>query len=561
MKKTLIAVSAVVALLAAVYFYFTVHERHRFREVRLPENITWLKSGLSKEQQEIWHHLSEGSEMLPMSILEALRQPATGRPFIECLTDYGFLAERSDPLMLPVGWTSQIRVVGDKKVPFIGINCAACHSGELRYRNQTVRIDGAPNMFALEKFLMDVDGALMQMRTNRQIAFHFVRDVIQDSQRDPALGRMIAVSPRVLKYLEKAQPNAGTDVPPGQLPSPVSGAAAVAPHEHEDLITEIVAAVEDVGSELRRRIDTFHILRQAVQTGVPLGPGRGDSFGIIRNLLFPENPIQLNAPVSTPHLFNMASYHWLHWDGNTTSTMERNIAQAIALGADYDPSTARSSVLPRNLRVIEGLARRLKSPAWPENIFGKIDRGQADRGRLVYQDHCGRCHDSEQMHPADEVGTSPFRARNFEETVGGRPFPELLKEKAARARMALFDGFAASDTESGSSEPTNSVWRSTGGYVARPLAGVWATAPFLHNGSVPTLYHLLLPAVQRPVRFPVGSREFDPQKLGFDLTGTNAAPTFVLDTTLKGNGNMGHEYGVHLPEDSRMALLEYLKTL
>ncbi|MFP6762192.1 MAG: hypothetical protein VB858_01200, partial [Planctomycetaceae bacterium] len=64
-------------------------------------------------------------------------------------------------------------------------------------------------------------------------------------------------------------------------------------------------------------------------------------------------------------------------------------------------------------------------------------------------------------------------------------------------------------------------WRdtisATGGpvYPARPLAGVWSTAPFLHNGSVPTIYHLLLPADQRPRTFYVGSREFDPEKLGF----------------------------------------------
>ncbi|MEM7044575.1 MAG: cytochrome C oxidase subunit III, partial [Pseudomonadota bacterium] len=99
-------------------------------------------------------------------------------------------------------------------------------------------------------------------------------------------------------------------------------------------------------------------------------------------------------------------------------------------------------------------------------------------------------------------------------------------------------------------------------YKARPLNGIWATAPYLHNGSVRTLEQLLLPADRREAMFKVGSRAFDPDAIGFMNEGAS-----TLDTSLPGNANVGHDgpiYGndffAEHPE-RRRALLEYLKSL
>ena len=73
------------------------------------------------------------------------------------------------------------------------------------------------------------------------------------------------------------------------------------------------------------------------------------------------------------------------------------------------------------------------------------------------------------------------------------------------------------------------VWRSTGQYKARRLKGIWATSPYLHNGSAPTLYHMLHPE-QRPARFNVGAREYDPEKIGY----RSDLPGWTFDTTLPG---------------------------
>ena len=105
-------------------------------------------------------------------------------------------------------------------------------------------------------------------------------------------------------------------------------------------------------------------------------------------------------------------------------------------------------------------------------------------------------------------------------------------------------------------------------YKVRPLNGVWATPPYLHNGSVPNLYALLSPVTERPTTFYLGHREYDPVNVGYRYD--ELAGGFKFDTTILGNRNTGHEFsnekgngviGRLLSPDERRALVEYLKTL
>jgi hypothetical protein len=96
-------------------------------------------------------------------------------------------------------------------------------------------------------------------------------------------------------------------------------------------------------------------------------------------------------------------------------------------------------------------------------------------------------------------------------------------------------------------------------YKARPLDGIAFTAPFLHNGSVASIYELLLPATERLKKFYVGSKRFDTVQLGFSTK--REVNAVLLDTTALGNGNSGHEFGTDLSHDERMAVIEYIKTL
>ena len=97
-------------------------------------------------------------------------------------------------------------------------------------------------------------------------------------------------------------------------------------------------------------------------------------------------------------------------------------------------------------------------------------------------------------------------------------------------------------------------------YKARPLNGIWAAAPYLHNGSVPTLWDMLQTPENRPATFHTGSHEFDAVKVGY-LTTAVGAKDGLFDTALYGNSNSGHLFGTQLTDDEKWSLIEYLKTL
>ena len=137
---------------------------------------------------------------------------------------------------------------------------------------------------------------------------------------------------------------------------------------------------------------------------------------------------------------------------------------------------------------------------------------------------------------------------------------------------SFFDNEIKPSVKSGNYKPdtTATPYQSLLSYKARSLNGIWATAPFLHNGAVPNLGSLLLPAEERPSVFCVGSREFDPVNVGFTTEGcdkTNPADKRRFIVEPLGNHNTGHEFGTgkdnkdKLTEQERWDLIEYIKTL
>jgi len=149
-------------------------------------------------------------------------------------------------------------------------------------------------------------------------------------------------------------------------------------------------------------------------------------------------------------------------------------------------------------------------------------------------------------------------------------FPRRMVEYVYALVMTLYDNQIKASVKSGNYDPdtTAEPYKSLLSYRARSLNGIWATAPYLHNGSVPTLYDLLLPlkcsegvgdGKFRPKTFMVGAREFDPEKVGFKSEGYEG---FEFDTTIPGNSNRGHVYGAcRMTDPQRQDLLEYLRSL
>jgi hypothetical protein len=166
--------------------------------------------------------------------------------------------------------------------------------------------------------------------------------------------------------------------------------------------------------------------------------------------------------------------------------------------------------------------------------------------------------------PLTEIGTDPNRANSFADKVGDWAFVTALGGALAKAKpkayaRAKITAAEAAEIEAGQLPV---VWRTPRGYPNRPLAGIWATAPYLHNGSVPTIHDLLLPENERPVKFGVGSREYDPEKLGYE---TEIGPKqFTFDVAQPGNSNKGHSgpaYGTEITSEERRDLIEYMKKL
>jgi hypothetical protein len=108
-------------------------------------------------------------------------------------------------------------------------------------------------------------------------------------------------------------------------------------------------------------------------------------------------------------------------------------------------------------------------------------------------------------------------------------------------------------------------FKKTDGYANVPLDGLWLRAPFLHNGSVPTLRDLLEPAERRPPVFYRGDDVYDPENVGFvsDVPERDGRRLFAFYTGLPGNSNRGHEgrqYGTELSPEDKDALVEFLKS-
>jgi mono/diheme cytochrome c family protein len=527
------------------------------------------RNGLADEDRRRFYHLPEGGELFPVDWLLALEtdvRDADGkserRSFVDTMERFGLLPDEvspENPYGLPVGVTVAKSIITG--LDTVGVNCAACHVGELTYGNAKLRIDGGPNMVAVPELVKGLmDDSIQTLRNPARLA-SFVK-------------RARAARERQLARRE------------GEAPQPEPTARDLA-----DMVTAVTARIASLKS--------LAAVKAAETGSTPAGYGRTDAFGTARNELFSRDATPPTAPVSLPHIWGMEHTAWLQWGANTNSVMQRNIGQILGTGA-WTLNTM-SSIKLENLGAMEDLAYKIQPPRWPD-AFPPIDKVKAAQGRELYGTMCATCHDQWvttptglrqfQLFTLDDAGTDRATAVNFEKpvrTASGamKGFPDAafeiidgVKEEYYKKNNLSEDTIARLERRSLRPSPPKPMFRAPlrdaeqfpdtkGGkvYPAKSLAGIWATAPYLHNGSVPTMYDLLLPAAERPKRFSTGQREYDPVRLGYqqDKAKYRLPPGVIpieIDTTLPGNSNAGHEWKVNqLTEDQRWAIVEYLKTL
>ena len=316
---------------------------------------------------------------------------------------------------------------------------------------------------------------------------------------------------------------------------------------------------------LPRLIRALAELRASIDAPAPFpngGPGLTNGPGALKRRfdLLPADALRTEAGfVSVPELGDVSLRTSLLADGGMTPLRHGDVPAAVSFftvpSLGNSPSRAER-IIPR-MREAFVFLRTYRSPKFP----GTIDSALARQGRVAYDSWCASCHGQydgpldnlrltfypNRLVPRDSIGSDATRL-----AVLDAPIREAMMASAYNRHVRI---------------------EATGGYVAPRLNGLWATAPYLHNASVPTLWHLMHPA-ERPARFEVGGHRLDYELVGIagacDSTGTWRytagyrpwSRPALHDTSRPGLGNQGHEREfADLTEDTRRALIEFLKLL
>lgn len=475
------------------------------------------------------------------------QQPGSSPELVHELTDLG---KKDIERGWPVGFTVDRRTSGKRawQGEWLGLTCAACHTAQLEYKEAKYRVSGGPAMIDIFRFLEDLRNSLVALQEAASKGDKEYRDYLDRYKA---------------RFKER-------DV------------------DEKELLATLRTAIENRVSWHERNTPP-----------VPAGFARLDAFGDIYNdvtdLLhgIPENRIKSNAPVSYPFLWDTSHHNRTQWNGVAPPIpLGRNVGQVLGVFGKVDFEVGwfddTTTIDFYNVEALQNLVNRLRSPKWPET-FGKIKPGLAAAGKQLFERHCQQCHVEQRRDeplwyvkmaivPADKIRTDPLMAENVNRRLAVMQEDKnkveivnnLVGDVASstivtmRLLTLLYEGFMNCVLHFW---PWDCLLDHFEGYKGRPLDGIWATAPYLHNGSVPNLFYLLKPPHERPKAFCVGSREFDPKHVGFVMLTKEECDTkklHWLDTSLPGNSNSGHhghKYGGDLSDDEIWQLVEYMKDL
>lgn len=590
LSRILLLLLALLIVAVAVVLYYVANPRLPFYTP--VEQVHYLDQWSAAERQT-YYFTPQGTQVkgLRYDWFTALELPFSQQRFAspEYLARFGFLidpaqkASPENPGNLPVGFARHQNPGSTDQ--FLDITCAACHTGELHFKGQAIRIDGGSAQHVLPSSVPTLRGGSFGQALVASLASTYYNP---------------------WKFERFARQVLGKDYD---------------------------ARHEELRKAFKTSLDTFlRVAWNDTHRGLyptEEGPGRTDAFGRIANASFgdaisAENYRVANAPVDYPQLWEIWTFDWVQWNGSAQQPMARNVGEALGVGATLNFFDAQgkplqgdarypSSVRVRDLNKIEETLQLLKPPVWPEALLGAIDKPLAAKGRALFTENCAGCHvpkvvqgpdrPVQQLHmlPVQVIGTDPGTANNiadhrFDLTSLQWDPAELAKldvqlhptptEPLDLSQLSVAKGLAYV-----TAFVENRAYRDAGvtpaerpaldgfglpigvrelrAYKARPLAGVWATPPFLHNGSVPTIYQLLSPQDERATTFYKGNFEYDPRHLGYRTEAF--ANGFIFDTRITGNHNSGHEFragergngviGRLLQPQERWALLEYLKVL
>lgn len=569
---------------------------------------TWLSQGWSPQTREWVYTTAQGSKLIPFDWAMALERPNDQTMFFaDKGVRFGFLP---GPSTLPIG------IVEDKNLDgtsHLGITCAACHTRDVRYAGKTIRIDGGGADSDLQAFLAEMSSATAatSKSLNDPKFDRFAKRVLGPNPSEDARKQLFTRLKNFANGYAKFIIDSTPSTPWGRSRT-----------DAFSMIFNRVTAIDlKVPSNSRKPNapvsypflwDTTYFDKVQYDGGVPnesvlerLGRNVGEVLGVFAevrmNTVLPKPvPPVMQSTAKRLNLLSLEDW-WSElrapkWTDPAIGLPPIDSAKQARGQAIYNQNclSCHAMITPavRQKVTLVPLAtigtddamvnvssRRMANPGplrgvWKNLIpfgkrFGDIDKATAVTG-----------------HVGISVILTPEISPRNPSPNGGRLLPEVAsasRESAAeeappltnndrddpeRARVAaLLSGGASRESDGGGDLETSlrafgaraEGEKDTREYRARPLDGIWATGPFLHNGSVPTLHDLLLPPAQRPRTFFVGDCEIDTVKVG--CVSTAGPNQFLFDTSKPGNFNTGHTPGTTLSEDDRMALIEYLKSL
>jgi len=269
------------------------------------------------------------------------------------------------------------------------------------------------------------------------------------------------------------------------------------------------------------------------------GRGRDDAMNLTKYFLLKLPMDDSTGPTDIPSIWNLKKYDregtTMNWAGDSHDAHSVIIDSALGVIGAAPKNTAE---FLEEVQWLQQYLREKEPPKFPFPINAKL----AGAGKAVFEAHCAPCHASDKTGkrmPLDGVGTDPERIWTWS------------KDHALAANKVV-RGFGI--------ERKGLVEASLEGYNAPFLDGLWLRAPYLHNGSVPTVRDLLTSPEKRPTVFWRGYTLYDPVNLGFVSQGDEAKRVGTrYDTSERAAGNQGHAFGTTLPPAEKDALIEYLK--
>lgn len=558
------------------------------------------------EGRKTWYMTPQGSFFAPMDVFLALKTDNSGDfAARENLEKYGwaYAPEGEDYHFsykgLPLGFSEEPNP-NMKGIPSVGFTCAACHTGQFVHNQVRYIVEGGQAMANVEAFNKDLTEIMAK--------------TLADPARIAAMQKEIASKNPQSPYAKDSKRlnqdlKASTEYLQGRMER--NSPAVAYGHARIDAFTEILneLLVDQVGlTERDQNGKLVNAEAPASPVSIPALWTAPDLECVQTNCIS-RNPLTRNLG-ETIGVFGRARLR----------VFKDSASKASGLNDVFD-TTAKVE----NLYELEESLARLPAPRWPEKFLGPLDQELVEKGESIYRANkydiegksyaCMSCHViadrnvPESLTERNAVGGQFFKVtkwtpevvktdlafmdQHLNRSVSGLPLTlravydvvvnkdqdflhrfdpktekSAIKFLAVTTNIAIRKYFHDNKIDEATKikythKHENASTFEPRMYKARPLNGIAFSAPYLHNGSVPSLDDLFKKPADRPKQFAMGTLAFNTQKVGYVYEGGQdfELGRFDFNTAIKGNMNGGHEWGTELSDSDRMALIEYLKSL